>query len=101
MWKRPGQESWTPSFCTRDLHGGCVSQVRALLHRSNRCAAQCVVPRFFLSAVCGCGCIMYKQSDAQKRSTWFVDQPGTLDGLKMMFNAQQNMTSQHKFLGGF
>jgi len=42
---------------------------------------------------------MHIQSDAQKRSKWFVDQPDTLDGLKMMFNAQQNMTSQHKFLG--
>jgi len=41
------------------------------------------------------------QSDAKKRSTWFFDQPDALDGLKKMFNAQQNMRSQHKVIGGF
>ena len=27
VWKRPGQARWTPSFCTRELHYGCVSHV--------------------------------------------------------------------------
>jgi len=101
VWKRPGKERWTPSSelasCTAGL--SLMSAVRALLQRSNRCAVLCFFPRFFLHPICGFCRVMHIQSDAQKRSKWFVDQPDTLDGLKMMFNAQQNMTSQHKFLG--